>query len=183
MRLLVSAGLAPARCWLECSRPIYYQTYLLLNYLRLAVGSSELLSRRVCGAPRSRHAGDVDGCGDGLLPTRGATCAQTLAATHTAVTRAMTTPCMMRVRRATEARAGVVAGVAAASLFVPAISRLHAASASSSHKAVQCAATEKDAEGHEERGVAEEEEVNVEEVKVKVEAGVLVWIGARHQQG
>ena len=31
--------------------------------------------------------------------------------------------------------------------------------------------------------MAEEEEVKVEEVKVEVEAGVLVWIGARHQQG
>ena len=68
-------------------------------------------------------------------------------------------------------------------MFVPAICRLHAAPASSSNKAVQCAAAEKDAEGHEEGGVAEEEEVKVEEVKVEVEAGVLVWIGARHQQG
>ena len=90
---------------------------------------------------------------------------------------------MMRVRRATEARAGVVAGVAAACLFVPAICRLHAAPTSPSHKAVSCAAAEKDAEEDKERGVAEEEEVKVEEVKVEVEAGVLVWIGARHQQG
>ena len=82
------------------------------------------------------------------------------------MTRAMTTPCMMRVRRATEARAGVVAGVAAASLFVPAICRLHAAPASPSHKAPPCAAANKNAEHDVRGGVAEEEEVKVEEVSV-----------------
>jgi hypothetical protein len=99
------------------------------------------------------------------------------------VTRAMTTPCMMRVWRATQARAGVVAGVAAACLFVPAICRLHAAPASPSHKAPPCAAADKNAEHDVQGGVAVEEEVKVEEVKVKVveEARVLVWIGARQR--
>ena len=89
----------------------------------------------------------------------------------------------MRVWRATQARASAVAGVAAASLFVPAISRLHAAPASPSHKAVPCAAADKDAEHDEQGGLAEEEEVKVEEVKVKLveEARVLVWIGARQR--
>ena len=60
----------------------------------------------------------------------------------------------MRVWGATEARAGVVAGVAAACLFVPAICRLNAAPASPSHKAVPCAAADKNAE-HDEQGGGE----------------------------
>ena len=108
-----------------------------------------------------------------------ATCAQAPAATHTAITM----PCMIRVWRATEARAGVVAGVAAALLVCP----CHLLTACSDFFAVEqggrAAAAEEEDEDME-RGMAKEEEVKVEEVKMMVveETDVLcsmkVWIGA-----
>ena len=47
----------------------------------------------------------------------------------------------------------------------------------------RAAAEDEDAEDDEERGLAKEEEVNMEEVEVKVmaEADMLVWIGARQR--